>query len=587
MIYLLKLNFALMLLYGFYRLMMTRDTFFGYRRIALWGILAVSLLVPMTNIQWLLEGNATVVGMATVYADYVLPVVPVYAPAPTFTWMDGLMAVYWAGVAALGLRFLFQLGSILRQAYTTPVDTMEGVEVHRLSDNHSPFSFFHWIFVCPGAQSPDQLHEILVHEQAHATQLHSLDVVVAELFCVVNWFNPFCYLMKREIRLNLEYLADEAVLDEGNARKPYQYHLLGLAYHPGKRDLTNNFNVLPLKNRIKMMNKRRTHEIGKAKYLLFIPLAAGLLAVSNIEMIARTLSEDLPVISHLSKQTHRLLNSRMTLQETAPEALTEQQEEQLEVASPDSVAAAEQSVGKVFDVVERMPSFPGGTVKLMQYLAANVKYPAECHKEGIQGRVVVQFVVLKDGSVTDVHIVRGVDPRLDAEAVRVVSSMPHWTPGINKGKPVNVKYNVPISFKLSGGMSVPAIKASSQEDFISAYYPGGQAALMNYLMQNVKYPAEAQKVGAEGVYYAILKVNADGSYDVQDVALSESKGQNIQGKVDVVGYANKDNQASVAEKAEGQAALAKEARRIAHGLSKFNATGKEVMVTIPISFKLQ
>lgn len=455
-VYLLKLNFALMMLYGFYRLVMARDTFFGYRRVALLAILLVSMVVPLLDLQPLLQHNTTAVGMATVYADYVLPVVPVYASSPTFTWMDGVALVYWAGVALFALRFLVQLGSIVRQAMQTRVTEVDGVRVHRLEKDRSPFSFFSWIFVCPEAHTNEQLREIMVHEQAHVAQCHSLDIMVSELFCVFNWFNPFCYLMKHEIRLNLEYLADEAVLDRGNARKTYQYHLLGLAYHPARRDLTNNFNVLPLKNRIQMMNKNRTKEIGKAKYLLFVPLAAGLLAVSNIEMIAHTVSEEVPAIAGIDRH-----DVQPEMAEAMPQVMGSQQQS----AAPAETVAAKEAApltttdaldqqekdksGKVYEVVEELPTFPGGSSELMRYLGANVKYPTECQAKGIQGRVIVQFVVDTDGSITNAHVIRGVDPLLDAEALRVINGMPKWTPGKLKGKVVRVKYNVPLSFKLN------------------------------------------------------------------------------------------------------------------------------------------
>lgn len=103
---------------------------------------------------------------------------------------------------------------------------------------------------------------------------------------------------------------------------------------------------------------------------------------------------------------------------------------------------------KVFDVVEEMPSFPGGPAALMKYLADNIKYPVVAQENGVQGRVVVSFVVEKDGSITDVKVVRSVDPSLDREATRVVKSMPKWNPGKQNGSAVRVKYNVPVSFRL-------------------------------------------------------------------------------------------------------------------------------------------
>lgn len=103
---------------------------------------------------------------------------------------------------------------------------------------------------------------------------------------------------------------------------------------------------------------------------------------------------------------------------------------------------------KIFDVVEQMPSFPGGNGALMKYLAENIKYPVVAQENGVQGRVVVSFVVEKDGSITDVQVVRSVDPSLDREAQRVVKSMPKWIPGKQNGSAVRVKYNVPVSFRL-------------------------------------------------------------------------------------------------------------------------------------------
>jgi TonB family protein len=110
----------------------------------------------------------------------------------------------------------------------------------------------------------------------------------------------------------------------------------------------------------------------------------------------------------------------------------------------------EKAEKEAFDVVEQMPQFPGGPSALMQFLSQNVKYPAEAHKAGVQGRVIASFVVEKDGSISEARIARSVHPSLDAEALRVIGSMPNWMPGKQNGEPVRVKYTVPITFKLHG-----------------------------------------------------------------------------------------------------------------------------------------
>jgi len=115
---------------------------------------------------------------------------------------------------------------------------------------------------------------------------------------------------------------------------------------------------------------------------------------------------------------------------------------------PRQRTAVTQKSAKVYDVVEEPPSFPGGAGAMLSWLQNNVKYPTEAVKNKIQGRVVVQFIVEKDGSVSGVTVVRSVDPLLDREAARVVGSMPKWTPGKQKGQPVRVKYTVPVVFKM-------------------------------------------------------------------------------------------------------------------------------------------
>ena len=116
------------------------------------------------------------------------------------------------------------------------------------------------------------------------------------------------------------------------------------------------------------------------------------------------------------------------------------------IAEPEPPKHEEEN--KVFDIVEQQPLFPGGPAALMKYLSENTKYPVVAQENGVQGRVTVQFVVEKDGSISDVHVLRGVDPSLDKEAVRVVKSMPRWTPGKQNGITVRVNYRVPVLFRL-------------------------------------------------------------------------------------------------------------------------------------------
>ena len=451
-IYLIKINVALMLLYGFYRLTVSRDTFFGLRRLTLWLIYTVALMVPALNLEYWVRDTPTMASMANVYADTFYPVVVVKAQASGITWMDMLLGIYWVGVAVLSLRLVWQLFSIIRLAVISRKQEVEGITVHLLRGEGSPFSFFRWVFMYPSTMEGKQLHEVMVHECTHVSGLHSLDTLFSELFSIACWFNPFAWLMKQEVRMNLEYLADESVLSDGNARKSYQYHLLGLAYRQSNEStkIANNFNLLPLKKRIKMMNKRRTSEIGKAKYLLFAPLAGALLMVSNIESVAREIGEQVPEVAEVQQKADQALNADVAVANPMAKAEKAKAAElaKAEAKASDVTAPADTTKNVVYDVTETLPQFPGGQGVMMKYLAANIKYPASAVKAKKQGRVIVAFVIQKDGSVTNARIVRSVDPELDAEALRIVKAMPNWTPGTQDGKPVNVNYTIPVVFSL-------------------------------------------------------------------------------------------------------------------------------------------
>lgn len=453
-------------------------------------------MVPALNLEYWVRDTPTMESMANVYADTFYPVVVVKAQASGITWMDMLLGIYWVGVAVLSLRLVWQLFSIIRLAVISRKQEVEGIMVHLLKGEGSPFSFFRWVFMYPSTLEGRQLHEVMVHECTHVSGHHSLDTLFSELFSIACWFNPFAWLMKQEVRMNLEYLADESVLSDGNARKSYQYHLLGLAYRQPNEStkIANNFNLLPLKKRIKMMNKRRTCEIGKVKYLLFAPLAGVLLMVSNIESVAREIGEQIPEVVEVQQKAEQALNTDVAvanpMAKEVIEVMNPAEAEEMEAKVEEAKAATEAELIKAEEakvaadkaeeakaveqakqaaevkvktkpqndttkkkktwvcIPETMPQFPGGQGVLMKYLAANIKYPASAVKGKKEGRVIVTFIVQKDGSITHAKIVRSIDPELDAEALRVVKGMPKWTPGTQLGKPVSVKYTLPVKFSL-------------------------------------------------------------------------------------------------------------------------------------------
>ena len=552
-VYLLKVNLALILLYGFYRLMVSRDTFFVLRRFTLWAIYGVALAVPVLNIAWWIEETSVTATIAESYAVNVLPALEVYAQGPTLTVFDVFVYVYWLVVAVLSLRMMWQLVGIMALARKTQVRSLAGMRVHCLEGKEGPFSFFRWIFVNPDRHSDDQLNEILTHEYTHVAQWHSVDTMVAEWFSIFCWFNPFAWLLKHEVRINLEFLADDKVLADGNARKAYQYHLLGLAYHPNHLDVTNNFNVLPLKKRIKMMNKRRTKQIGKAKYLLFAPLAVALLIVSNIESVAHTVGRNVPIARSLTDKAEQLLQTeiaassqsaampndimataidefaqpvkKLTISGTVRDmkgkpvvgavvvlrgakkgTVTDKagryQLQEVPVGSAVevkyvgtgtvlftvkgshcdvtlNVGPATDTQERPYEVVEEMPKYPGGTAAMMKYLADNVKYP----KTEASGRVIVQFIVDKDGTIIEPKVVRSISPELDQAAINAIKGMPKWEAGKMHGKPVMVKYIIPVNFKNNSSTGLSIVGAKKNTSFV-VFIDGKRAETIDNLNPN-------------------------------------------------------------------------------------------------------
>ena len=406
--YLIKANVVLVVLFGFYQLISAGDTFFKWRRLSLLTVYVLSLLLPTIDLSVLVNETAPL-GNILPRMAYNLPEVMVQPTRDAFDWHQLAVWLY-AGVAlALLLRVFWQVVVVCRLAQRSERATLHGTAVCLLTGDYSPFSFFRWIFVNPVNKTPSQVKQILTHEQTHVEQWHSVDALLSQLFVAAFWFNPVAWLMRLQVRNNLEYLADRAVISGGTDKKAYQYHLLAVAYRTNVATITNNFNVLPLKKRIKMMNKQTSNPLARFKYLLFVPLAIALLAMNSSVIRANV---------------------------------------QKKVVKTTKTTKKADASNKVYEVVEQMPTFPGGDAALMKYLAENIKYPVSAQKAKEQGRVVVQFIVEKDGTVTGVKTVRSVTPALDAEAVRVIKAMPKWTPGKQGGQPVRVNYNVPVSFRL-------------------------------------------------------------------------------------------------------------------------------------------
>lgn len=234
------------------------------------------------------------------------------------------------------------------------------------------------------------------------------------------------------------------------------------------------------------------HRVGVMKYLALVPLAASLLVANNIEVMARILPSSQPL-----------------------SAIVETASPLDEVMLPDD--------DKIYTAVDEMPEFPGGGKELMTYLTKNIKYPQAAHEAGIEGRVIVSFVVEKEGKITNCQVVKSVDPALDQEALRLINTFPAWTPGKNNGEVVRTKYTLPISFQLKKKSATESnnnnpihpekhkgeVVYSMSE--VMPEYPGGISALLAFLNQHVKYTEHAKQNKIEGRVIVAFVVEKDGT----------------------------------------------------------------------------
>lgn len=462
--YFIVTNIAIAMFCVAYKLFFAHDTFLVIKRYYLKYSLLFALVLPFINVsEWF--STAPVVKNLASTASFTLPEL-VVTPQQSFhlDTFDVLTGIYILVGAVLLVRLLIQLTSIICIKNRGTLSIFQGKRVILLTDEVAPFSFMHWIFINPALHTPAETEQILTHEYIHAKQKHTVDVILSEVMTILFWINPFVWLMRKDVRENLEYIADSNVLTSGFDAKNYQYHLLRLSYQSPNLQLTNKFNISPLKKRVKMMNQKKSGKATATKYLVVAPLAFALIILGNLQAIASSVQNT--ITSSVSAPAPEVVvetpqpdnNVQITVRDVKKETETKKQAGQLdEVVVVGYGAQKEQTPQQgdgdnaVFKIVEKMPEFPGGDAEIMKFLGQNVRYPVIAQENGIQGRVICQFVVNRDGSISDVKVVRGVDSSLDTEAMRVINAMPKWTPGMQRGKAVRVQFTLPVNFVLDGG----------------------------------------------------------------------------------------------------------------------------------------
>lgn len=406
------------LLYGLYCLTLRRDRWLKLSQWYLLTTLWFSAIFPWFTLP---TNFATAVQTVLPTEGYMATLDEITISANASMRTIDLAYIHLIGVALCLGYLLFQIGAQaitilrLRRKHTVYRAT-DGYNIPRnaslvlLDDDTAPYSFFNQIVVGRRGLSDDELRCILAHESLHVSRYHTADIICARLLYCGAWFNPFAWLMLRELRAVQEFQADAASIGRCG-REGYLHLLYRQATGTGYGHITNNFFSINIKKRIVMMNKTKSR-FGAWKALAALPVAALLM------MVGCKNAADPENDSTAAQPQEVVANTNDTIYD---------------------------GMGHPVDVD---PEFPGGMKALYKYLAESIHYPEQAKKEKIQGRVFIHFVIEKDGSIAEAEVKRGIGGGCDEEALRVVNAMPKWTPGKVRGENVRVQFNLPITFTL-------------------------------------------------------------------------------------------------------------------------------------------
>jgi bla regulator protein blaR1 len=414
----------------FYKAFLKKETFFKLNRLYLLSSLLFAVIIPFLNINVELFANNIsseneilnkISGIKQGYNG--INEVIIYAYSGKLTWTvikNYLGIIYILGVLISGVFFVFGLGKIILMILKSSPQKYDGYRIIESSEAVVPFSLFKWIIINPDKYSSDDMKQIIAHERMHAFQLHSFDLIFIEVLVILFWFNPFIYWYRKSIREVHEYLADEAVVENGFDELDYQQLLLSQVTDGRLVGLTSGFSYSLSKNRLKMLTMMKSKNSSKTKIVLAIPFAiAFIFFFTNSTEFAKATNNN-------------SIEKEIVAFDDTVKVETDAEVEEV-----------------VFFKVEQMPKFQGKTADAFRpFIQENLKYPEEAKKRGIEGTVYIQFDVDKEGNLRNAKVVRGTHPLLDAEALRITDLSPKWEPGVQLGEKVRVRYTFPISFAL-------------------------------------------------------------------------------------------------------------------------------------------
>ncbi len=604
LLYILEWAFALVVLLIIYKAAFSGTTFYRFNRFYLLGATLLSALLPLVQItipeKTPVMGDMSIErtefaqelsGTFVLIGEPQMMAVETSKPAEHSMWAVVLVFVYSAYVLMLLVgwsRSIIRTRRFLRGKRRHRISRTVWLVTH--NEDFGPFSWMNYIVISDN-ENGFARRASLRHEFAHIRLLHSVDLVFL-LACTV--VNPVCWLVLQEIKIVHEFEADSEVITRyGIRNSDYQKLLIMRTVGAEAYALASSFN-LNIKKRIIMLNKNQTRRRRLMWLLLLIPMM-GMTSVlfahtdnkadktptqvkiSEGDIItgkvidadgpifmARIFEVDLRGRIFASSITDpegnfafKLVNPDDMILVTKDgyedfKGVIDSKEITITLKKADAESLqVEDKQEEAMVVVEEMPGFPGGLFVLMQYLNDNIQYPDKAKNDGVEGRVIVSFIVGKEGLIKDAQVEKSVDPELDAEAIRVVSGMPRWTPGKSQGEPVEVKYSIPINFQLTqpqqeqSSPSDEIIPISSPEEMEKEYtafdipetdkkaieetfdrvdnmpeFPGGVQGLLNYMRETIKYPAQARQDTIQGRVLVTFVINKDGSIVEPEVVKS-------------------------------------------------------------------
>lgn len=380
-----------------------------------------------------------------------------------FSWTETIITVWICGMVFFLTKTVIGIISLVRYIRRGRRIRQDGYTLVITDDApHSPFSWMRYVVIHKADVADDRL--IVSHEIAHIRRRHTLDLIIAQIFCIVQWFNPGAWLLKEELESVHEYQADEDVLGEGVNLKDYQLILIKKTVGNRFHQLTNSLNHSQLKKRLTMMMKSKSKRSARLGAAVLLPAMLAAAVVVNLPEVASAMDLLRPdKVSGLTAEmqtakvkvtdsdntgsvaTELAANSSQAKKKSSKKLRTVSKGT-IKTNDPSKVIAYENVSDGDLDVY---PAYPGGDMALINHCLRNMVYPAEAFVNKIQGDVIVSFIVDTDGSITDVKVANPVHPALDAEAVRVVKTIPKkFSPGKKDGKAVKTTINLPVKFKL-------------------------------------------------------------------------------------------------------------------------------------------